>query len=296
MRFFLQLVFLLATVSLQAKTKQADLVVFSYDRPMQLYACLESVEKYIIGLEKQHVIYRTSSEAFDKAYRVVEARFPNVIFHKQSKVEPHVDFKKFVLFSVYSKLSSAEYVLFGVDDIIVKDTVDIEPCVKAMQKEEAWGFFLRLGKNITHTFSHGRDTPVPPGTTTKEQYFVWEFHQGQGDWCYPNTVDMTLYNKEKINKYLKTTDYTNPYFLEDKWAQVADYQKKGICSLQSKVINIPVNQVGAFANRCLNTYTPQELLKLFEQGLKIDIKAFYRIENRSAHADVPLSFIPRMPF
>lgn len=292
MRLLLVLL-LTAIVPLQAKAKQADLVVFSYDRPLQLYACLESVEKYLTGLELSHVIYRTSSPAFEKAYDEVKRRFPLVIFHRQSDDEPKVDFKKFVLASIYTKRSKAEYVLFGVDDIIVKDRVDLAECIQAMNKERAWGFFLRLGKNITYTYSHRRDTFMPAEALTTGGYIVWEFHQGQGDWCYPNTVDMTIYHKDKINKFLKETDYSNPYYLEDKWAQKADYKQKGICYQTSKVLNIPVNQVGDFVNPCLNSYTTLELLKFFEQGLKIDISPFYQVQNRSHHIDLPLTFISR---
>ena len=36
---------------------QVDLIIFSYDRPMQLYALLESIETYVRGLENINTIY-----------------------------------------------------------------------------------------------------------------------------------------------------------------------------------------------------------------------------------------------
>ena len=64
-------------------TKKADLVVFSYDRPLQLYAFLESTEKYVTGVGDLVVIYRASSEQFQKGYEVVEADFPGAMFWLQ---------------------------------------------------------------------------------------------------------------------------------------------------------------------------------------------------------------------
>ena len=65
----------------QPKPKpQTDLIVYSYDRPMQLYALLESIEKYITGLSDIFVILRTSSSDFEHAYGIVEKTFSKVIY------------------------------------------------------------------------------------------------------------------------------------------------------------------------------------------------------------------------
>ena len=45
---------------------RADLIIFSFNRPMQLYALLESVEKYLTGIEETVIIYRAGNERFLK--------------------------------------------------------------------------------------------------------------------------------------------------------------------------------------------------------------------------------------
>jgi len=48
----------------RANKANTDLIVFSYDRPLQLYALLESLESYVTGLAQISVIYRVSRDAF----------------------------------------------------------------------------------------------------------------------------------------------------------------------------------------------------------------------------------------
>ena len=64
MRFMLFGTFLFSMLC-SAEYRKADLVVFSKDRPLQLYAFLESVETYITDLETISVIYRVTSSAYE---------------------------------------------------------------------------------------------------------------------------------------------------------------------------------------------------------------------------------------
>jgi len=54
MKLFLWLLFF--TLPLRASEK-VDLVIFSFDRPLQLYALLESCEEYMKGLGDVHVTH-----------------------------------------------------------------------------------------------------------------------------------------------------------------------------------------------------------------------------------------------
>ena len=53
--------------SLHAKNN-TDLLIFSFDCPLQLYALLESLEKYVIGIDEISLLYRVSSAEFSQAY------------------------------------------------------------------------------------------------------------------------------------------------------------------------------------------------------------------------------------
>src|SRR5271154_2417996 len=56
--------------------RAADLIIFSYDRPLQLYAFLESVQRYVTGIGQTSIIYRTSGQDFDAGYQIVQSTFP----------------------------------------------------------------------------------------------------------------------------------------------------------------------------------------------------------------------------
>ncbi len=60
------------------KKDKADLLIFSYNRPLQLYSLLESTEKYISNLNCIHVLYRASDEKYASYYDDVKKKFSNL--------------------------------------------------------------------------------------------------------------------------------------------------------------------------------------------------------------------------
>lgn len=155
--------------------KHAEVVIFSENHPLQLYACLESVQRYISGFEKINVVYRAETEAFRLAYKQLEDAFPFVHFCKNWPA------------------SNSDYILLGTDDQIVKDFVDLRLCMDQMEKTGAFGFFLQLGQNLA-----GKRPPSAPlsfGT------YVWELKMGEGVWSNPE-FQLALYKKETVQKTL----------------------------------------------------------------------------------------------
>lgn len=269
---------------------QADLVIFSYNRPMQLYALLESIEEYVSGLDRISVIYRADAD-YHPAYHEVMHRFPSINYHLQ--YNPPADFKELTLQAI---AGPAAYLLFAVDDNIVTDYIDIGQCINKMERASAYAFFLRLGKNLDYCYSENRAQPLPTHSSFDDDCIVWQFAHATGDWGYPYTVDMTIYKKEEVNVYLSQLFYPNPNRLESSWAAQAHaiMNKQGIAFNHSKITNIPANRVQTvFNNRVMNSYSPQELLEKFNNGLKIDIYPFFKINNRSAHTPADFIFIKR---
>lgn len=267
-----------------------DLVVFSFDRPLQLYALLESIEKRCQGMGQIGVICRCSDEKMEEAYQEVVRRFPQAIFWMQGE-SPEADFKPLLLKAVFE--SPSPYIVFAVDDNIITDAVDLKKCTQALEERGAYGFYLRLGKNIDRCYMLNLVTGVPPIVDLNDGTYAWQFSQGEGDWKYPNTVDLTIYRKSDIEPYLRKKKYHNPNTFELAWASKADFKKVGLCFDHSKVINIPLNLVNISGNRCMHRYSTQELLEKFKEGLKIDINQLYQIPNQSPHISHEVVFIHR---
>lgn len=277
--------------------KKADLIIFSYDRPLQLYALLESVGRFISGLDVITVIYRSSADEYASAYAQVHVDFPAVQFIAQG-AEPTSDFKPILLKTVES--GPGDYLICAVDDIIVTDYIDLSRCIDALEQTQAYGFYLRLGKNITLSYGNNQSISVPALRQVMPEIYGWLFYKqlkNTGDWYYSHTVDMALYRKKDLLKDWRAITFTNPNTLESRWhgrlAHKAD-RRLGLCYEHSKIVNIPLNLVQQeFNNENMAWRSVEDLLALFNQGLKIDISALYQYDNRSVHMDYEPRLIMR---
>lgn len=295
LKFYCALLILLVCApflnALEGRTS-ADLIIYSYDRPMQLYALLESTAKHVAGLDQIYVITRTSSPDFEKAYAVVQQEFQYVHFIKQHS--PYGDLKAITLDCMLR--GSAHYILFGVDDIIVKDSINMYECCSAIEASGAHGLFLRLGKNLNYCFAMGKSQKIPPLQRIAEDMYCWRFCTGEFDWNYPNNLDFTLYRKKEFIDHISKAEFNTPNSLESALMAHADAQAMGLCYETSKIVNFPLNIVQKdLPNPSLDRFTTDYLLHLFNQGKKIDITAIESFNNISAHASdsTSIKFIPR---
>jgi glycosyltransferase involved in cell wall biosynthesis len=280
----------LASFEKKSEPHKSDLVIFSFDGPMQLYALLESAYKYVENMGGISVIYRVSLPEFSQGYDRVKKKFPNVKFLEQGQ-EPQKDFKPLVLQAVRG--SSADHIAFVVDDVIVKDSIDLHACIQAMEETQAYGFYLRLGQHVDYCYMQDKPQEIPHLTKVGEA-FAWQFGVGEGDWKYPNTLDFAVYRKKDVIKRLEKMEFHNPKTLEVVWAEKGNTKKKvGLCFAGSKVVNIPLNLTEFSSNRVMNSYSREELLKRFLEGFKIDITPFHQIENKSAHIEYNVAFVGR---
>lgn len=276
---------------LNQSIQTVDLIVFSYDRPLQLYAFLESVEHYITGLESVTVIYRTSNQEFTQAYGLVQQAFNHVLFKQESSER---DFKNLLIASFMS--GQSPYILFAVDDMIAKNSADLTLCTRLLEQTQAYGFFLRLGTNLSYCYPLSCEQPVPPLTHVSSSVYCWKFKEGTCDWNYPNTVDMTIYRKKDILAAVEKLNYHNPNTFDVAWSKIAHavVARQGLCFADSIIINIPMNRVQhEHNNRYEHTWTSAQLLTLFKSNLKIDISQFDGIKNNACHMPYEVSFVQR---
>jgi len=271
--------------------EKTDIVLFSCDRPMQLYACLESIDRYLSGYEQISVICRSSDKRYCTGYQKVQEAFPEVRFVFQSS-DTKRDFKPLLLKTVFD--SPSAFVLFGVDDQVVTDFADLKGCMEMMEKTGAYGFYLRLGQQITHSYQCGREQSVPQSVSLGQGIYAWNIHIGHSDWEFPNTLDMTLYRKRDLKTAFEKMRYKTPNSLEFSWGRQFHPEREiGLYFAHSKAVNIPLNIVSPTGNPHMNYLSIAELLSKFEQGLKIDIDSLYRVDNSSPHIEHYPEFVLR---
>jgi hypothetical protein len=269
-----------------------DLVVFSFNRPIQLYALLESVEKYMTHVGQISVIYRASDELFACGYEAIKMKFAHAVYYEQSN-QPFADFKPLTMRATFE--SPSDYVLFAVDDIVVTQPVDLNVCTDTLERTGAYGFYLRLGVNITQCYMlYDCYTPVPYNHLIAPGIYQFTFKDGIGDWGYPNTVDMTVYRKKDIKTMFESLAFHNPNSLEGMWAAYPDLNKQGLFFERSVMVNTPLNIVNENrTNRAEHSYTSKELLAIFNNGLKIDINPLSTVVNKAPHMAYVPTFVKR---
>ena len=272
---------------------QADLVIFSYNRPIQLYALLESTKKLMTGIADIHVIYRADCDQQKAAFNEVAQAFTHVKFHQQGE-HPQKDFKPLTMSATFD--SPSDYIIFAVDDIVVKDVINVSESIDLMNKEHSYAFYLKMGRHLTWCYPNDQPQPLPPMQEVAKNVFAWNFDDGVHDWNYPHSVDMVIYRKRDIRSDFETMDFTNPNTLEGGWAGLANAisNRAGLCYDTTKMVNLPLNRVqSTHANRNMALYTAQQLLDVFNQGLKIDITPLFQIANPSVHMEYQPTFVER---
>lgn len=258
---------------------------------MQLYSFLESFVANAVHYENVTVIYRAFDQTYQEGYLKVQDAFPTFRFVRQPNANPQAKFKPMVLEHTFS--GSAEYVTFAVDDIICTGLIDFEEGIDALESTGAYGFYYRLGKNTTYCYATDTLHTMPPMRHVGGGIYSWTFAEGDGDFDYPNSVDMTLLRKKELEPIWRQLYFTQPNTLEGAWAMHADHARQGLCYERSRMVNIPLNVVATAGNRNMKGTPPLEMLKLFMSGLKIDIQPFQGLLNRAAHEEHPFDYVTR---
>ena len=237
-----------------------DLVIFSKDAPLQLYASLESLHRYATGPCTVSVCYQAFDERFAAAYEKIRDDFPNVRMLKG----PEKGFKAFFLKSLFD--STSEYVLFAKDDLIIKDRLDLNFCRQMLDRTGAYAFLLTLGH-----------PPSKNGIALNHGIYAW-------DQLAYGPSEMVLYRKENLAQALHKRRYKDLSELESVLNDAAP----------SKAIELSFEDAKAIHLSSFNTgLSQEEMLLHFNEGAKIDIDPFFQVENPSPLVEGPLNLILR---
>lgn len=271
-----------------------DLLIFSRNRPMQLTATLESIEKHITGLKTITVLCHTDNDDFLRGYENVQKDFSYVTFVMQERNNRQTHFKRQLLELV--ETLQAPYFMFAVDDIIVTDKVDLQQCCKLLQATDAYSFHLRVGKDITHS-SKKQPMSLPPLHPIKGGVYAWFIHEAGGFdsyFGYPYSVDMTIFPRELVVHYTRRSQCVSPNTFEGYWnwsTPRLPQKTRALCYPTSRLVNIDLNLVQEGWDPSLPCrYSAEQLLKMYEDGLRIDVDNLFQANHNACHADLPITW------
>jgi len=268
-------------------------VVFSMDRALQLHSLLSSYFEKVKDPVPLHVIYRATSDAHHEAYAQVFEIF------KASKIFPIRQQSKEVFRKIVLDLlgkSRADWVFFLVDDIIFIDDVRLSDFSRYDLRDFVPS--LRLGKHLTRCFTMNQEQVLPSwlsDSRLKEGHVSWSWSEGSCDWGYPISVDGHFFNRAEFLEMSKQTDFSSPNTFEGNLQKFGPYFKKrqGVCFDRSKIVNLAINKVQTDNSNLHGDLHQDDLLKVWNDGKRMDFHRFYGVLNESAHIDTPIHFTER---
>jgi len=263
-------------------------IVFSKNRPMQLFALLESMF-YNSNMDPTdvNVLYKADHEYIWPMEQAKQA-FPKVNFH------PEFDFRTQTMGLVNG---AKEHVVYFTDDDVFKDNVDFDLITRFLGGNlPVFCFSLRLGKHLDFCYSTQSRQSVPHAGVTKEPFFVWNWKGTDWDWNYPLSVDGHVFRRtDALFAMNNSGDWKSPNTFEGNMSHLHNQipHPQMACFTVSRVFNVPHNRVQSEVKNVFGGGSEGDLLSLWNEGKKIDIKTFQRIKNKSAHQLVPLTFVKR---
>lgn len=206
--------------ALPVQQKGADVILFSRNRPHRLTSCLKSINNHVKGVGKVSVIYECDEHAY-AAYERVKTEHPNVCFIRPGH-EGSPDFKTAFFLTLVGNESVSPYVILSSDQIVVQEEIALFPCIEAMRKTRAYGFYFHLGKK------DGEEHP--------DGIYSWVIGQAENAWREPNVLKMTLYRKIDLEKDFKHASFNGVGDLIDLWAQGEASHHFGLSFDHSKIL------------------------------------------------------------
>ena len=170
-------------------------IVFTKNRPLQLDAYLESLYKYFPSeLIQTYILYK--AELFEGEYEQLFSRYPTCIVVRERDFSG--DFFKIL------KQIETKYILFGIDDVVYFDSVEIGLIHVAFEiaGDDIFGFSLRFGYNV---LNNGGDKVAEDEIEGQKVYKLnWQGGQTENT-SYPFELCATIYRTELVKKIIHSS-------------------------------------------------------------------------------------------
>jgi hypothetical protein len=179
--------------------KEISNIVFTKNRPLQLDGYLTSLYKHFPQkLLQTYIIYKP--ELFDNEYQQLFQEHPNCAVIREE------DFSRDFL-AVLSQVNT-KYILFGVDDVVYFDTVDINVIDETFSQfaKDIFGFSLRLGRE---RLKAGNDR-IGQASVAGQTVYSIDWRQGRTPTTrYPFELCATVLKTELVKRIISSSRNNN---------------------------------------------------------------------------------------
>lgn len=143
---------------------KSDVILFSEDNPLHLYACLESAFLNVRDINDVFVLYKGSDQEFQRAYLNLQSEFQTVQFLNVCDY-PGNDFSTLISKVLANRRHASPYVVIGDDQMIFEERLSFHECIEALEKAHSNHFFLGLEE---------REGPLPQAISIAPGIFAWQ--------------------------------------------------------------------------------------------------------------------------
>lgn len=268
--------------------KKIEVMVFSYDRPGQLFSLLKSLQKHGAGVEKINIVYRSSNTEFEDAYQYAFDFFSEV-FQINSYCENTSGFKSTLLKAI-SNITSA-YVLFFMDDQVAYKDFSLGKLSSMLNHFSI--VTMRLGMNTRWCYTLKKEQFLPKFKDHKT-YFSWLISWKEDDFNYPFSLDATCFPTNLIKRLFSVLYYKAPNSLEG----ALNLSKSALILLRvrmasfktQRVVNFVIGKVQEENENTSLDMCKYELLDRFLKGEYITVDPLSQDSISSPHQESGFAF------
>lgn len=272
-----------------------NIVIFSYNRAMQLDCLLRSINKFVkLPSYDVTVIYLCEPDHRESYAMLIQkyagrvrfiCRAPHnnfisdilptffryygnaVWYLKYDYLRKNLDNFK-ILFETVLRQSSAAFVLLFTDDAILYDTFSLSPEVmrKLRENPAQYSYTAMVGMNITG---------VPENILIENDTCFWNYYDKQSGthWNWLFGVDGRVYEKENFYQMVQKYLYQSAITLEAfgvKYARRHRLFSLGMSPLTSQVISVSINRVSTITNNFSGNIDVNLLKTKFLEGYELE--------------------------
>ncbi len=270
-----------------------QVVVFSKDRPLQLDATIRSLLHHCKDVDNINikVIWTASNPEIGSLYKTVNSDFPQSYFIQEQSFRN----------DVFDAIGKAPLVFFLVDDNIFTGDFCTADIIKALdENSNCLGFSLRLGTNTTYCYMLNHHQNIPPMTQISDTVYKFSWKDAEFDFNYPLELSSSIYRTNEILPLLRSLNFFNPNTLEFEMSKKVEQYKEKQGQLLSFNLSVtfcaPMNKVQkiVLGNRMAGRvdYSPENLVHLYKQGMRIDVDSYSGFIPFACHQEVDFKLIP----
>ncbi len=261
------------------RKQQIDSIVFSKDRAMQLYAFLKSYVEMVSGSGTMYVLYKVTDERHAGSYNDLKEIFrdDNIIFIEE------LDFRKQLI--DLCQQSVAITIGLYVDDMVFLKKVNYEKLLNVDTLENVVS--LGRGQDLGYSMVLEKKQILPDFINRPDGlvYFRWDYTTDYNDWTYPIGVGGYFFGRDELLVMLRGVKFKAPNSLENNLQLYKPMfiHRFGVCLNQISCIPVHANLVQTESiNPDLGTFSIEDLLHKWEEGLVIDLNKFYGVSGATA--------------